>query len=100
MTAAGVAGVRADDAGAASGLVNVAHQLGGSLGLGILVAVSASAVGATTLDARALLAERAATALSTGAVLLVLALVLVVTLIVRPWRAPVPTVPAVPQPVR
>jgi predicted MFS family arabinose efflux permease len=34
LTAAGIAGVAPKDAGAASGLVNVAHQLGGSLGLG------------------------------------------------------------------
>ncbi len=36
MTNGGVAGVSAQDAGAASGLVNVAHQLGGSLGIAIL----------------------------------------------------------------
>ena len=34
LTSSGVAGVAAEDAGAASGLVNVAHQLGGSLGSG------------------------------------------------------------------
>ncbi|TWD82294.1 EmrB/QacA subfamily drug resistance transporter [Kribbella amoyensis] len=39
MTQSGVAGVEADDAGAASGLVNVAHQLGGSLGIAILTIV-------------------------------------------------------------
>lgn len=43
LTAAGIAGVAGEDAGAASGLVNVAHQLGGSLGLGILVTVFAAA---------------------------------------------------------
>jgi hypothetical protein len=43
LTAAGIAGVKSDDAGAASGLVNTAHQLGGSLGLSILVTVFASA---------------------------------------------------------
>jgi EmrB/QacA subfamily drug resistance transporter len=43
LTAAGIAGVKPDDAGAASGLVNTAHQLGGSLGLSILVTVFASA---------------------------------------------------------
>src|SRR5207247_1865934 len=44
LTTAGVAGVASEDAGAASGLVNVAHQLGGSLGLGLLVTVFASAL--------------------------------------------------------
>ena len=44
LTAAGIAGVGAlADAGAASGLLNVAQQLGGSLGLGILITVFASA---------------------------------------------------------
>ena len=45
LTTAGIAGVAADDAGAASGLVNVAQQLGGSLGLGILITVFAAASG-------------------------------------------------------
>jgi hypothetical protein len=35
-------GVEPRDAGAASRLVNVSHQLGGSLGLGILVAAFAA----------------------------------------------------------
>ena len=54
-----IAGVAAQDAGAASGLVNVTHQLGGSLGLGVLVVVFAAA-GSGTLDGRALLADRVA----------------------------------------
>jgi EmrB/QacA subfamily drug resistance transporter len=39
LTAFGIVRVRAEDAGAGSGLVNVAHQLGGSLGLSVLVTV-------------------------------------------------------------
>ncbi len=39
LTQFGVQDVRDEDQGAASGLVNAAHQLGGSLGLGILVVV-------------------------------------------------------------
>jgi hypothetical protein len=39
FTAAGVAHTLGEDAGAASGVVNVMHQLGGSIGLSILVAV-------------------------------------------------------------
>jgi EmrB/QacA subfamily drug resistance transporter len=46
LTIAGVSGVASKDAGAASGMVNVAHQLGGSLGLGILIVVFHSAGGA------------------------------------------------------
>lgn len=83
LTAAGIAGVTATDAGAASGLVNVAHQLGGSLGLSVLVAVFAAA-GATGLTANALLAHRVSTALTVGTGMLVVAVGLVVALIVRP----------------
>jgi EmrB/QacA subfamily drug resistance transporter len=43
LTTAGIAGVAPDDAGAASGVVNAAHQLGASLGLSVLVTVFASA---------------------------------------------------------
>lgn len=39
FTAAGVAHTLGEDAGAASGVVNVMHQLGGSIGLSILVAI-------------------------------------------------------------
>ncbi len=43
LTSAGIAGVEEKNAGAASGLVNVAQQLGGSLGLSILITVFAAA---------------------------------------------------------
>jgi len=42
LTAAGLAGVEPRDAGAASGLVNVAQQVGGSVGLAVLVTVGAA----------------------------------------------------------
>jgi EmrB/QacA subfamily drug resistance transporter len=86
LTAAGIAGVAPEDAGAASGLVNVAHQLGGSLGLGVLVTVFAAA-GSGALAAGDLLAHRVATALTAGTVMLALALAVVVALIVRPRKA-------------
>jgi EmrB/QacA subfamily drug resistance transporter len=41
MTTAGIARVRIEDAGAASGMVNTFHQVGMALGLGVLVAASA-----------------------------------------------------------
>jgi EmrB/QacA subfamily drug resistance transporter len=82
LTIAGVAGVAPEDAGAASGLVNATHQLGGSLGLAILVVVFASAeVGAA--GSQQVLAHRIATAFGAGAVMLALALALVLALIVR-----------------
>ncbi len=95
LTASAIAGVAPEDAGAASGLVNVAHQLGGSLGLGILVTVFASAsrgaarhplpgVSAAAED-RYELAHAVATALTGSALFLALALVVVVT-VMRPVR--------------
>ncbi len=87
LTASGVAGVPAQDAGAASGLVNVAHQLGGSLGLGVLVTVFAAAA-PSGLDARELLAHRVSTSLTAGAVMLALALAVVLVAIRRPRAEP------------
>ena len=54
LTMAAVAGVEPENAGAASGLVNVAHQLGGSLGLGALVAVFAASTPAALPEAERL----------------------------------------------
>ncbi|MEA2150048.1 MAG: hypothetical protein QOD69_1878 [Solirubrobacteraceae bacterium] len=94
LTAAGIAGVAPEDAGAASGLVNVAHQLGGSLGLGILVTVFAAAsrgaaehplAGAgPRAQASHELAQAVATALTGSAVFLALALAVVVLVMRRP----------------
>jgi hypothetical protein len=80
--------VAPEDSGAASGITNVAHQLGGLLGLGVLVAVFAAA-DSNTLTGHALLAHRIATSLTVGAGMLAAALVLVAILIV-PRRAPAP----------
>lgn len=84
LTAAGLTDVEPRDAGAASGLVNVSHQLGSALGLSVLVAVSV--VGSTGLTGTALLAHRAATALTAATVLLAVATAVVVGFIVRPRR--------------
>ena len=79
LTSAGIAGVPAGDAGAASGLVNTAHQLGMALGLGILVAVSARA--GSDLGGAAAVAERVRAALTGSTVLLAAALVVVLAVI-------------------
>lgn len=73
LTSYGIAGVRGDDAGAASGLVNTAHQLGMALGLAVLVAASAHSEALTTT---------VATALTWGAGLLALCLAVVLIVIV------------------
>lgn len=85
LTASGIAGVAAGDAGAAGGLTNVAHQLGGSLGLGILVTVFA-ATGSSALDADELLADRVSASLTAGTGMLALAVAVIVTLIVSVHR--------------
>ena len=80
LTSSGIAGVNARDAGAASGVVNVAHQIGGSLGLSILVGVFAAA-SADGLSGSSELAHRIGASLTGGAVMLALALVVVVATI-------------------
>jgi EmrB/QacA subfamily drug resistance transporter len=89
LTAAGLAGVAQRDAGAASGLVNVAHQLGGSLGLGILVTVFAAAGGSNApstdaVAARHGLAQAISTALTGSAILMAAALVVIVATVWLP----------------
>jgi predicted MFS family arabinose efflux permease len=77
LTSFGLAGVRGEDAGAASGLVNTAHQLGMATGLAVLVTASAGATG---------LVARVSTALGWGAGLLALCLVVVLAVIVPAQR--------------
>lgn len=89
LTAAGVAGVPARDAGAASGVVNVAHQLGSSLGLAALVAVAG--LGAGPLAGAPLLAHRVTVALGSASAMLALALLLVLTCQARPPKLPPPS---------
>lgn len=85
LTAAGVAGVARDDAGAASGLVNVAHQLGGALGLGLLVLVFAGAAPTGAHDSQAL-AHRISAVIDAAGLLLTLALIVSWIFIVLPRR--------------
>lgn len=73
LTVAGMAGVSARDAGAGSGVVNVAHQLGLSLGLALLVVVFATAqAGAARHSAPIALAHGITAALFGATVLLAL----------------------------
>jgi EmrB/QacA subfamily drug resistance transporter len=85
LTVAGVAGVADHDQGAASGVVNVFHQLGGSLGLGLLVVVFESANG-QGMDGIQLLSHRIAMALTGAGVMLTLSLIAAVLLVVPAER--------------
>ena len=77
LTSFGLAGVRGQDAGAASGLVNTAHQLGMATGLAVLVAASADATG---------LVARVSSALGWGSCLLALCLTVVLAVVVPAQR--------------
>jgi EmrB/QacA subfamily drug resistance transporter len=100
LTGAGIEGVEPEDAGAASGLVNVAQQLGGSLGLAILITVFAAAshsasgwpVGAGSLHTAAQwgLAHAISTSLKGSAVFLALGLVVVLA-VMGPRASSTPT---------
>jgi hypothetical protein len=98
LTGAAISGVSAEDAGAASGVVNAAQQLGVSLGLSVLVTVAASAGGAGAgagpapglhLDgaARAELAHAVSAALTGSTVLLALGLAVIAAAVGRFRRA-------------
>lgn len=80
LTAAGVANISPRDAGAASGAVNVAHQLGGALGVSVMVAVASSTA---TGDSPSAMAAEASAGIATGAALLGIALLAAVTLVRR-----------------
>lgn len=86
LTASGIVRVPTERAGAASGVVNVAHQLGSSLGLGVLVAVAA--LGSQGLEGTELLARRASVAMETGSALIALTLILAVLFMARPRSLP------------
>ncbi|TNM63344.1 MFS transporter [Aliirhizobium smilacinae] len=84
LTSSGVARVARDDAGAASGAVNVAHQMGSSVGLSILIAVAA--IGSAGLSGADLTAYRVSRAFDAGTVLVVLALLIALMTIVPAAR--------------
>jgi len=67
LTAAALQGVEPRHAGAASGLVNVAQQVGGSLGVSVLVTVFSAASRHATVPGGATAAEAARHAFSVGA---------------------------------
>jgi EmrB/QacA subfamily drug resistance transporter len=92
LTTAGIGGARARDAGAASGVVNAFHQLGGALGLGVTVTLAAAAADrSTAADPGTRFTEQVTAALTGSSVLLTIALFVVLTLVVRPRRQSVTT---------
>jgi EmrB/QacA subfamily drug resistance transporter len=104
LTSASLAEVAPGDAGAASGLVNVSQQVGGAVGLAVLVTVFDSATHHVRLGTRHLAAAGAAHAAAVathgldvvfglGALLGLAALALVVVGVRTPRAEPAPVVP-------
>jgi predicted MFS family arabinose efflux permease len=85
LTNAGIAGVAPADAGAASGLVNTAHQLGMALGLAVLSAVALRA--GTGVGGPEAVAQHVRAALTGSSVILALALLVVLVVLVPAGRA-------------
>jgi EmrB/QacA subfamily drug resistance transporter len=81
LTAAAMTDVQPADAGAASGLVNVSHQLGGTLGLSVLTV--AYSYGAGSSESVQAVSAGISMAFIWSAVMLASALVVVLALIVR-----------------
>lgn len=81
LTTFGLKAVDSKDQGAASGMVNVAHQIGGSLGLSLLVVVFASA-SSPELSGAVLLSHRIGMALTGAAIMNVVALAMILIFIV------------------
>ncbi|HEX4697739.1 MAG TPA: MFS transporter [Actinomycetes bacterium] len=102
LTQAALEGVPAKDAGAASGLVNVTQQLGGTLGVAILVTVfghysrQATTVLGDSAHAQAqhVFTAGASHAFGAAAVFLLAALVLVAAGVRAPGTSPAPAAPA------
>ncbi|SEQ29875.1 drug resistance transporter, EmrB/QacA subfamily [Devosia sp. YR412] len=80
LTTFGLRAVEPRDQGAASGMVNVAHQIGGSLGLSVLVVVFAAA-GSSDLVGTALLSHQINMALLGAAAMNLLAIILILVFI-------------------
>jgi EmrB/QacA subfamily drug resistance transporter len=85
LTSAGIAGVAPEDAGAASGLVNTAHQVGGALGISVLVTVFTAAGGGQNAHD---LAHAVSSSITGSAVFMALGLLVVLAVIARPARSP------------
>jgi Na+/melibiose symporter-like transporter len=77
LTSFGIYGVAQNDAGAASGVLNTAHQLGTALGLAVLVSITATVDGTSP----AAQAQRTQEALSGSSAMLAIGLAIVIILV-------------------
>jgi MFS family permease len=79
LTASGITGVDRQDAGAASGLVNVSHQVGTSLGIAIITAYASTA--GANLGGADLLSDRVRLAMQASSVMMIMTLLIVAVFI-------------------
>lgn len=85
LTGRALAGVQAEDAGAASGMLNVLQQVGGALGLGILVTIFGTASRNSTQVAPQEVLTDGVHAAFIGAAIYAALTLTVIVLSVRPW---------------
>ena len=83
VTVGGTSGIRDKEAGLASGLINAAQQVGGALGLAILVAISNTRIDAADVPGVAALNEGFQAAFLGGAAFAAIGVVLALTMISR-----------------
>ncbi|WP_130609578.1 MFS transporter [Cohnella abietis] len=84
FTTFGLSGVDPRDAGAASGLVNVSHQTGGSLGLAVLTAVFGSFIPTGTTPTDSQFTTAVSTSIIGSIVFITVSFIVVLLLLVRP----------------
>jgi Na+/phosphate symporter len=90
LTAASIEGVEPRDAGAASGLVNVAQQMGSAVGLAVMVTIFGAATRTTNhQQPQQVLAHGVSSALTGSAAFLLAALAVILVLIRRRPAEPV-----------
>lgn len=86
LTNIGIAGVGQKDTGAASGIVNAAHQIGCSVGLSVMVSASASVSGIIPTCHVAMMTGLAFTILSIGTLFIRKQYITRITLISKEWK--------------
>lgn len=86
LTNIGIAGVEQKDTGAASGIVNAAHQIGCSVGLSVMVSASVSVSGIIPTCHVAMMTGLVFTILSIGTLFIQKQYIIKITLILKEWK--------------
>lgn len=86
LTNIGIAGVEREDTGAASGIVNAAHQIGCSVGLSVMVSASVSVSGIVQTCHVAMMTGLVFTVLSISILFIQKQYITKITLILKEWK--------------